>query len=113
MEGLGLKLKNEWLCVSLQSPKLNLGFNLFFNCLDFSVQLETLIIWDLCFCHTRPHLEISAYLKSGKSQLARWATKWHDYQNITTHPPTDPPYTLKCGISQQPLVGSYPNSKLV
>ena len=35
MEGICLKVKNEWLCVSFKSSKLITGFNIFFNCLDY------------------------------------------------------------------------------
>ena len=33
------------------------------------------------YCHTRPILKFQPSWKSGKSQLARWATKWHYFLN--------------------------------
>ena len=43
------------------------------------------------FCHTRVQLEIQFKLNSCKFLLASWATKWHDYVPVDTHPPTSHP----------------------
>jgi hypothetical protein len=68
------------------------------------------------YCHTRPILEFQLDWKSGKSQLARWATEWQ-YNHSAGQPASQPPNRLlwflcKSKIFQQPLIGSSSNFKL-
>ena len=46
------------------------------------------LVLALVYCHLRYILEIQSRLNSCESQLARWATKWHQY---LSKPPTNRP----------------------
>ena len=67
----------------------NFGIHQLLNII--SILLDTMqdkLILGLC-CHTRPILEFQLDWKSGKSQLARWATEWH-YNHSASQPATQP-----------------------
>ena len=64
------------------------------------------------YCHTRPILKSQPSWRFGKTQLARWATKWHYYlYNPPGHPATRC-LTFKMDLFQQQLVGSSSTFKL-
>ena len=69
-------------------------------------------ISDVQYCHTRHILDFQLICNSGKSQLARWAMKWH--YNQSDQPTSQPSIRLliQIGISQQLIIGSSSNLKL-
>ena len=65
--------------------------------------------------HTWPIMDFQPDWKSGKSHLARWATKWHYYQSEPASLIANLPLTLKASefskMSHQTLIGLYLNFK--
>ena len=67
------------------------GLSLKRVCERYKAQAERFGLWWCPCCHTRPILNSQPSWRSGKTQLARWATKWYYYlSNPPGHPPGHP-----------------------
>ena len=67
----------------LHLTKSESNINLNMSLAQLQPQLVSLVYW---YCHTRPNLELNfGWVPACKSQLASWATKWHDYVPVDHH----------------------------